>query len=62
MLGSTLFLGTENALLMPETGDVVKGVEGVAPVVEANLPHSALSPSEWQLLRRKGDCGTAMCG
>src|SRR5881409_1152475 len=53
LLGSTFLLGTENALLMPEAGHVLESVEGVAPVIEANLPHSALSASEWELFGSK---------
>jgi len=54
MLGSTFYLRTENARLVPQTGHVLECVEGVAPVIEANLPHGAFSACEWQLLGRKG--------
>jgi len=54
MLGSTFYLRTEYARLVPETGHVLECVEGVAPVIEANLPHDAFSACERQLLGRKG--------
>ena len=51
LLGSTLFIGTVNALLVPEAGHTVECVQDVAPVIKANLADSGPTSSERELLR-----------